>query len=117
MNFSLWAHPYNGKRTDIFSTEDSLETMENYQVFLLTVFGTIARTHLCSQAVHNQVMASYGGKATFHPYVKAHPNTFFSTLNDKLQTCCHPEFLINKKFRNEHSESYAYLWDVIYSKI
>mgnify|MGYP006186698767 CR=1 FL=1 len=25
MNFSPWAHPYNEKRTDIFSTEDSLE--------------------------------------------------------------------------------------------
>ena len=62
MNFSPHAHPHNGKRTDIFSTEDSLMTMESYQVFLLFVFETVARTHLCSQAVQNQVTALYGGR-------------------------------------------------------
>ena len=61
INFSPWAHPCDGKRTDIFSIEDSLEIMEAYQVFLLVVFNTVARTHLCSQAVQNQVMALYGG--------------------------------------------------------
>ena len=57
MNFSLHAHPHNGKRTDIFLMEDSLVIMESYQVFLLFVFNTVARTHLCYQAVQNQVMA------------------------------------------------------------
>jgi len=95
MNFSPWAHPYNGKRTDIFSMEDSLVIMESYQVFLLFVFNTVARTHLCSQAVQNQVMALYGGKSAFREYVKAQPDKFFSALNDSFQTCCHPEFLLN----------------------
>ena len=62
MNFSPHAHPHNGKRTDIFSMEDSLAIMESYQVFLLFVFNTVARTHLCSQAVQNQVTALYGGE-------------------------------------------------------
>jgi hypothetical protein len=65
MNFSPWAHPYNGKRTDIFSTDNSFEIMESYQVFILLVFNTVARTHLCSQAVQNQVMALFGGKASY----------------------------------------------------
>jgi hypothetical protein len=57
MNFSPWLHPYNGKHTDIFLMEDSLVIMVSYQVFLLSVFNTVAKTHLCSQAVQNQVMA------------------------------------------------------------
>ena len=97
MNYSPWAHLYNGKRTDIFSMEDSLTIMESYQVFLLFVFNTVARTHLCSQAVQNQVMALYGGKTAFKKYVKAHPDKFFSALNDNFQTCCHPEFLLNER--------------------
>ena len=117
MNFSPHAHPHNGKRTDIFSKEDSLVIMESYQVFLLFVFNTVARTHLCSQAVQNQVMALYGGKTAFKKYVKAHPDKFFSALNDNFQTCCHPEFLLNERYRNEHTERYAKLWDEIYSEI
>jgi len=93
MNFSLWAHPYDGKHTD------SLMIMESYQVFLLLVFNTVARTHLCSQAVQNQVMALYGGKAEFQEYVKAYPDKFFSALNNNFQTCCHPEFLLNERFQ------------------
>ena len=62
MIFSPHAHPHNGKRTDIFSKEDSLAIMEYYQVFLLFVFNAVARTHLCSQAVQNQVTALYGGR-------------------------------------------------------
>ena len=65
INFSPWAHPYNGKHTDIFSIEDSLEIMEAYQDFILVVFDLVPRTHLCSQAVQNQVMALYGGEAAF----------------------------------------------------
>ena len=91
--------------------------MESYQGFLLYVFNTVARTHLCSQAVQNQVMALYGGKTAFREYVKAHPDKFFSTLEDSFQTCCHPEFLLNERYRNEHFERYAKLWDEIYSKI
>jgi hypothetical protein len=34
--------------------------MEAYHVFLLVVFDSVARTHLCSQAVQNQVVALYG---------------------------------------------------------
>jgi hypothetical protein len=64
-NYSPWAHPHNGKHTDIFSMEDSLAIMESYQGFLMFVFNTVARTHLCSQAVQNQVMALYGGKSAF----------------------------------------------------
>jgi hypothetical protein len=104
MNYSPWAHPHNGKRTDIFSMEDSLVIMESYQVFLLFVFATVAKTHLCSQAVQNQVMALYGGKTAFQEYVKAYPDIFFSALEDSFQTCCHPEFLLNERYRNEHSE-------------
>jgi hypothetical protein len=54
--------------------------MESYQDFLLYVVNTVARTHLCSQAVQNQVMALYGGKSAFQKYVKAHPDKFFSAL-------------------------------------
>ena len=82
--------------------EDSLKIMEAYRVFLITVFDDITRIHLCSQAIQNQVMALYGGKALFHAYIKAHPNKFFSALNDNFQTCCHPEVLLNKKFRNAY---------------
>jgi hypothetical protein len=117
MNYSPWAHLYNGKRTDIFSMEDSLAIMESYQVFLLFVFNTVARTHLCSQAVQNQVTALYGGKTAFREYVKVHPDKFFSALKDSFQTCCHPEFLLNERYRNEHTERYAELWDEIYSEI
>jgi hypothetical protein len=117
MNYSPWAHPHNGKRTDIFSMEDSLMIMASYQNFLLFVFATVAKTHLCSQAVQNQVMALYGGKTAFQEYVKAHPDKFFSALKDSFQTCCHPEFLLNERYRNEHFERYAKLWDEIYSEI
>ena len=116
-NYSPWAHPHNGKHTDIFSMEDSLAIMESYQGFLMFVFNTVARTHLCSQAVQNQVTALYGGKTAFREYVKAHPDKFFSTLEDSFQTCCHPEFLLNERYRNEHTERYAKLWDEIYSEI
>ena len=91
--------------------------MESYQVFFLSVFNTVARTHLCSQAVQNQVMALYGGKAELQEYIKAYPDKFFSALNNNFQTCCHPEFLLNERFRNEHTEWNAKLWDEIYSKI
>ncbi len=117
MNFSLHAHPHNGKCTDIFSKEDSLAIMESYQVFLLFLFNTVARTHLCSQAVQNQVMALYGGKTASKKYVKAHPDKFISALKDNFQTCCHPEFLLNERYRNEHTERYAKLWDEIYFEI
>ena len=60
LNFSQWALPY-GKRTNIFSMEDSLEIIEAYRVFLLTFFETVARTQLCSQAVQNQVIVLYWG--------------------------------------------------------
>jgi hypothetical protein len=65
INVSPWAHPYNGNCTEIFTIEDSLEIMEAYQVFLLLVFDAVARTHLCSQAVQNQVMALYKGGSSF----------------------------------------------------
>jgi len=116
-NYSPWAHPHNGKCTDIFSMEDSLAIMESYQGFLLFVFNTVARTHLCSQAVQNQVMALCGGKTAFRKYVKAQPDKFFSALKDSFQTCCHPEFLLNERYRNEHTERYAKLWDEIKSEI
>jgi hypothetical protein len=117
MNYSPWAHSHNGKRTDIFSMEDSLMIMASYQNFLLFVFATVAKTHLCSQAVQNQVMALYGGKTAFQEYVKAHPDKFFSALKDSFQTCCHPEFLLNERYLNEHTPRYAKLWDEIYSEI
>ena len=41
----------------------------------------------------------------------------FSALEDSFQTCCHPEFLLNKQYRNEHTKRYAELWDEIYSEI
>jgi hypothetical protein len=62
-------------------------------------------------------MALYGGKSAFREYVKAHPDKFFSALKDSFQTCCHPEFLLNERYRNEHTERYAKLWDEIYSEI
>ena len=117
INFILWAHPYNGKHTDIFLIEDSLEIMEAYRFFLLVVFDAVARTHLCSQAVQNQVMALYGGEAAFREFIKAHPDKFFSALSDKFQTCCHPEFLLNKLYQNEYTQFYAEVWDDIYSDI
>jgi len=70
--------------------------MESYQVFLLSNFNTVVRTHLCSQVVQNQVMALYGGKAAFQEYVKAHQDKFYSALKDNFQTCCQPEFLLNR---------------------
>jgi hypothetical protein len=62
-------------------------------------------------------MHLYRGEAAFQEYVKAHPDKFLSALNNIFQTCCHPEFLLNKMFRNEHTEWYAKLWDEIYSEI
>ena len=91
--------------------------MESYQVFLLLVFNTVARTHLCSQVVQNQVTALYGGKAAFREYVKTHQDMFFLALEDYFQTCCHPEFLINKQYKNAYTKGYAKVWDEIYSKI
>ena len=83
LNFSLWAHPYKVKRTDIFLMEDSLNIMEAYGVFLLPVFETVARDHLCSQAVQNQFMTLYGGKASFHAYINVHPNKFLSATYER----------------------------------
>ena len=31
--------------------------------------------------------------------------------------CCHPEFLQNKKYRNEYTQFYVEVWDDIYSNI
>ena len=97
--------------------EDSLKIMDAYRVFLITVFDDITRIHLCSQAIQNQVMALYKGEALFHAYIKAHPNKFFSALNDKFQMSCHPEFLLNKRYHNDCTKLYAKLWDKIYSEI
>ena len=97
--------------------EDSLKIMEAYRVFLITVFDDITRIHLCFQAIQNQVLALYGGEALFHTHIKAHPNKFFSALNDKVQMSCHPEFLLNKRYQNDYTKSYAKLWDKIYSEI
>ena len=49
--------------------------------------------------------------------VDFHPGKFFSALQDSFQTCCHPEFLLNERYQNEHTERYAKLWDEIYSEI
>jgi hypothetical protein len=91
--------------------------MYAYQDFLLVVFDAVARTHLCSQAVQNQAMALDRGEAAFREFVKAHPDKFFATLSNKFQTCCHPEFLLNKRYQNEYTQFYAEVWDDIYSDI
>ena len=49
--------------------------------------------------------------------VKLNLNQFFSALNNKLQTCCHPEFLLNKKYQNVYTKLYDHLWDKIYTGI
>jgi hypothetical protein len=64
--------------------ENPLKIMESCQDFLLSVFNTVARTHLCSQAVKNLVMDLYGGEAAFQEYVKAHLDKFFSALNNNF---------------------------------
>ena len=66
---------------DIFLIEDSLEIMEACHVFLSVVFNAVASTHLCSQAIQNQVMALYGGEAAFREFVKARPDQFFYALS------------------------------------
>ena len=64
-----------------------------------------------------------GGNTTFPAWCcnegnnEAHPDKFFFALEDSFQTCCHPEFLLNKRYRNEHTKRYAKLWDEIYSEI
>ena len=86
--------------------EDSLEIIEAYRVFLLTFFEPVARTHLCSQAVQNQVIALYGGRHCFTmctSNVKSHPDKLFSAWHDKFQMCCHPEFLLNKRYQNKNT--------------
>ncbi len=75
-----------GSFIQFFSKDDSLEIMETCQVFLLSVFDSVARTHLCSKVGHNQIMALFGGKATFYMYVRVNPDKFFSTLSNKLLT-------------------------------
>jgi hypothetical protein len=59
----------------------------------------------------------YEGKTAFREYVKAHSDKLFSALKDSFQMCCHPEFLLNERYRNEHTKRYAKLWDEIYSEI
>ncbi len=53
----------------------------------------------------------------FQEFAKAHPDKFFLALSNKFQTCCHPEFPLNKKYRNEYTQFYAEVWDDIYSDI
>ncbi len=43
--------------------------------------------------------------------MKVNPEKIFSALNDKLQTCCHPEFQLNKRYQNEFEELYGKLLD------
>jgi hypothetical protein len=62
-------------------------------------------------------MALNEGEAAFQEYVKAHQDMFFSALEDNFQTCCHPEFLLNKMYKNAYTEGYVKLWDEIYSEI
>ena len=62
MNFSPYAYPYNGDRSDVFADADVLKIMAKYKVFLLHVFDAANRTLLCSQAVQAQLMAMIGGK-------------------------------------------------------
>jgi hypothetical protein len=65
MNYSPWAHLYNGKRTDIFSMEDSLAIMESYQVFLLFVFNTVARLTFVPKLFRTKSRLCTGGKQHF----------------------------------------------------
>ena len=51
-------------------------------------------------------------------YPKEHPETFFSAPSTKeyeILTKCHPEFLLNEMYRNEHTPFYATCSDLVYT--
>ena len=51
-------------------------------------------------------------------YAKEHPGTFFSAPSAKqykILTTCHPKFLLNETYRNEHTPICAKRSDVVYT--
>jgi hypothetical protein len=117
-NLTPFAFPYNGDCTNIFLKEDVHEVMVEFKEFLLHVFDSAGKTLLCLQAVQAQLIALLGGEQDFCLYVKKHPETFFSVPSTKeyeILRTCHPEFLLNKKYRNEHTPFYATRSDLVYT--
>ena len=117
-NFTLFAFPYNGDCTNIFLKKDVRKIMVEFKEFLLCVFDSAGKTLLCSQAVQAQLIALLGGEQDFCLYAKKHPENFFSAPSAKeyeILTACHPEFLLNKKYRNKHTPFYATRSDVVYT--
>ena len=59
-----------------------------------------------------------GGRQHFKHTSRPIPTSYsLGALNNNFQKCSHPEFLLNKKFQNAHTKSYAKLWDKMYSEI
>ena len=116
-NFTPFAFPYNGDCTNIFLEKDVCKIMVEFKEFLLHVFDSASKTLLCLQGVQAQLIALLGRERDFHSYANKHPETFFSALSAKqykILTTCHPEFLLNEKYRNKHTPFYATRSDVVY---
>ena len=67
----------------------------------------------------NQVISLFGGQANFNLYLANNDGKFILATNDekKYITCCHPEALLNPKYRNANTPGYAIIWDEIYTLI
>ena len=85
----------------------------------MTVFEVSNKVHLCLITVKNQVISQFGGEANFKDYLEDRDGKFISATNDEDQykTCCHPEALLNTKYHNKNTPSYAFVWDEIYTLI
>ena len=92
--------------------------MDAYLHFM-TVFEVSNKVHLCLITVKNQVISQFGGEANFKDYLEDRDGKFISATNDEDQykTCCHPEALLNTKYHNKNTPSYAFVWDEIYTLI
>ena len=95
--------PCNRDSTDFFLEEDVRKIMAKYKEFLLD-FDAADRTLHYSQVVQAQLMALL---------VRDYPDTFFSLSEEKIKTACHPKYLLNRKYRNEHTQSHAKRWDLV----
>ena len=93
--------------------------MDSYFHFFVTVFDVTNKVQLCSIAVKNQVISLFCGEANFNLYLADNNGKFISATNDekKYITCCHPEALLNPKYRNANTPGYAIIWDEIYTLI
>ncbi len=110
------AHPYGKDINHVFASEhEAKDLLVKYGKFLRIVVDVTSKVHLCSKTVVKK-MKIYG-ITNFNDYYSSNPDKFFSLTNDKYETCCHPEALLNIGFWNGNQIRFAPEWDLIFTAI